>query len=145
MKQEKPIHEPPVSFVVFDSTGRIVSKGIVPASMLALQGVNIVTGDYQPDTHYIDTRRKVAVTKPVRPTEWHEFDYSSKTWVMNEQRARDAMRSERLRRLAASDWTQLPDVPLETKQAWATYRQALRDVTQQPGFPLRVKWPAAPN
>ena len=37
--------------------------------------------------------------------------------------------------LKESDWTQLPDVPLATKQAWATYRQALRDL------PTHVNWP----
>jgi hypothetical protein len=47
--------------------------------------------------------------------------------------------------LIASDWTQLPDVPLPTKQAWATYRQALRDITDQPGFPLEVVWPEPPS
>lgn len=46
--------------------------------------------------------------------------------------------------LLASDWTQLPDVPLETKAAWATYRQALRDITDQPGYPQNVIWPVAP-
>lgn len=46
--------------------------------------------------------------------------------------------------LAASDWTQLPDVPLETKEAWATYRQALRDITDQPGYPLDIAWPTPP-
>ncbi len=46
--------------------------------------------------------------------------------------------------LAQSDWTQLPDVPLEAKAAWATYRQALRDVTDQPGFPENVIWPERP-
>ena len=38
----------------------------------------------------------------------------------------DIMRSIRDGLLAASDWTQLPDAPVD-KTAWATYRQALRD------------------
>lgn len=52
---------------------------------------------------------------------------------------------ERSRLLAESDWTQLPDVPLATKAAWATYRQALRDITGQPGFPAVVEWPVPPT
>jgi hypothetical protein len=42
---------------------------------------------------------------------------------------RQAMRALRNRRLAASDWTQLPDNGLtdEQRAAWATYRQQLRD------------------
>ena len=48
--------------------------------------------------------------------------------------------------LANSDWTQMPDSPLTTEQkaAWATYRQALRDVTAQEGFPGSIQWPVSP-
>jgi len=46
--------------------------------------------------------------------------------------------------LAQSDWTQLPDVPLTTQAAWAAYRQALRDVPNQPD-PLHIVWPVAPG
>lgn len=53
-------------------------------------------------------------------------------------------RDERARRLSACDWTQLPDVPAGTRTAWATYRQALRDVTDQPGFPTDIAWPMPP-
>jgi len=45
--------------------------------------------------------------------------------------------------LKESDWTQLPDVPQTTRDAWATYRQALRDITAQDGFPTSVNWPVA--
>lgn len=45
--------------------------------------------------------------------------------------------------LLASDWTQLPDVPIATKEAWATYRQQLRDITDQPD-PFNVVWPTPP-
>lgn len=46
--------------------------------------------------------------------------------------------------LAASDWTQLPDVPEATQLAWRNYRQALRDVPEQ-GDPAAVIWPDAPE
>lgn len=46
--------------------------------------------------------------------------------------------------LFESDWTQLPDVPQNTKEIWAIYRQALRDVTEQAGFPANVVWPEKP-
>lgn len=54
-------------------------------------------------------------------------------------------RQERDRRLQACDWTQLPDVPAETSTTWATYRQALRDITDQPGFPTDIEWPTPPG
>jgi hypothetical protein len=53
-------------------------------------------------------------------------------------------RAERDRLLAASDWTQLPDVNVD-KDAWTTYRQLLRDITEQPEFPNVVIWPAKPG
>jgi hypothetical protein len=46
--------------------------------------------------------------------------------------------------LAASDWTQVADTPVD-RAAWATYRQALRDVPDQTGFPDAVAWPVAPE
>lgn len=54
-----------------------------------------------------------------------------------------AMRSQRTDKLKDSDWTQVADAPVD-KAAWATYRQALRDITAQPGFPWIVTWPDAP-
>lgn len=59
-----------------------------------------------------------------------------------EKAAEDA-RAQRNRMLSASDWTQLTDAPVDSL-AWANYRQALRDVPQQAGFPFSVTWPVAP-
>jgi len=55
-----------------------------------------------------------------------------------------AVREDRNRRLAETDWTQLADAPVNA-QAWATYRQALRDVTAQAGFPWDIAWPEKPT
>ena len=54
-----------------------------------------------------------------------------------------AVRADRTKRLADSDWTQLADSAAD-KEAWATYRQALRDITDQAGFPWTITWPDAP-
>ena len=54
------------------------------------------------------------------------------------------IRSERNRRLADSDWTQLPDSNVD-KEAWAIYRAALRDVPTQEGFPKQINWPSYPG
>jgi hypothetical protein len=47
--------------------------------------------------------------------------------------------------LKNSDWTQNADISQATKDMWAPYRQALRDVPQQSGFPSNIGWPAAPK
>lgn len=54
-----------------------------------------------------------------------------------------SVRSSRTEKLKDSDWTQLADSTAD-KAAWATYRQALRDITAQAGFPWTVEWPDAP-
>jgi hypothetical protein len=53
-------------------------------------------------------------------------------------------RRERDVRLIRSDWTQLPDVPEATQARYQVYRQALRDITSQPGFPTDIQWPEQP-
>ena len=55
------------------------------------------------------------------------------------------IRSERDRRIAESDWTQLPDVPEATKTAWQAYRQALRDVPGNYTNMIDVVWPTKPS
>ncbi len=47
--------------------------------------------------------------------------------------------------LRTTDWTQSLDVPQATREKWAPYRQALRDIPQQAGFPENVEWPLPPT
>ncbi len=53
------------------------------------------------------------------------------------------MRDDRDRRLAQTDWMALSDNTLT--QDWAAYRQALRDLPSQEGFPYNVVWPVRPD
>lgn len=53
-----------------------------------------------------------------------------------------SIRQERNDRLLESDWTQLNDSPVD-KNAWATYRQQLRDITLQTD-PFNIDWPEKP-
>ncbi|MBA0258716.1 hypothetical protein D7Y32_01955 [Stenotrophomonas maltophilia] len=57
----------------------------------------------------------------------------------------DQVRLARSQQLRATDWTQAPDSPLgpEAKLAWASYRQALRDLPEKAGFP-NCPWPSPP-
>ena len=54
-----------------------------------------------------------------------------------------AARVERDAKLAATDWTQVADAPVD-QAAWATYRQSLRAVPEQAGFPNTIDWPTSP-
>lgn len=62
---------------------------------------------------------------------------------------KDAEQAENIRQtrdkmLQESDWTQLADASVD-KQAWANYRQTLRDITIQDGFPFSVVFPDKPT
>jgi hypothetical protein len=62
-----------------------------------------------------------------------------------------SVRAERDRKLAECDWVTLKAIDasndnlgIQLPQVWMTYRQALRDITAQAGFPWNVTWPDAP-
>jgi hypothetical protein len=55
-----------------------------------------------------------------------------------------SVRSERNDKLAECDWTQVIDAPVD-QDAWAAYRQELRDIPSQVGFPWDVIWPTEPG
>jgi len=54
-----------------------------------------------------------------------------------------SQRTERNRLIAECDWTQVADSPVD-KEVWATYRQLLRDIPSQSGFPWDITWPVEP-
>jgi hypothetical protein len=54
------------------------------------------------------------------------------------------VRQTRNELLKESDWTQVADAPVN-KEAWATYRQALRDITAQSTFPFNIEYPVKPS
>lgn len=56
----------------------------------------------------------------------------------------DRSRVLRNKLLLDTDWTQLADVPKKTRDLYRPYRQALRDVPQQEGFPMKISWPVNP-
>lgn len=70
-----------------------------------------------------------------------DMDDEAKTAKDTEQAA--SVRNTRTEKLKDSDWTQLSDSTVN-KNAWATYRQALRDITAQSGFPWTITWPEQP-
>ena len=55
-----------------------------------------------------------------------------------------SVRTTRGEKLKDSDWTQVADAPVD-QAAWAAYRQALRDITAQSGFPWTIDWPTQPE
>lgn len=71
-------------------------------------------------------------------------DKSAEDIDRDQQSQAAEIRKERNKRLSDSDWTQVEDAPVD-KAAWAAYRQQLRDITAQDGFPYDVQWPQSPS
>lgn len=83
-------------------------------------------------------------SKGAPPSEYHKFAVST-GWTLDVSALEYGLRKKRKKLLDECDWTQLPDVPLETKTAWQNYRQLLRDITDQAGWPETVEWPLKPS
>lgn len=75
-----------------------------------------------------------AYTVEVQPKTQDEIDADTQAQAAKIRAARNAL-------LLACDWTQGKDIPDSVSAPWATYRQALRDIPNQTGFPWSVEWP----
>lgn len=75
---------------------------------------------------------------------WSARDMAAEEITSHNDAKAAEVRSERNAKLVASDWTQVADAPVD-KAAWAVYRQALRDITAQDGFPWNINWPTQPE
>jgi hypothetical protein len=104
----------------------------------------VIEGSFSPFQYYIDLDTKIAIELPPKTNESYFFDYNIKTWMPDSEKQWKLVSEARNTFLQNSDWTQLPDVPLSTKESWAVYRQALRDITLQPD-PFNITWPQPPN
>jgi len=84
---------------------------------------------------------------PFTPEEEAEWDLMEAEWAAGaNDRAAAEIRKERDVKLTESDWTQVADAPVD-KAAWATYRQALRDIPTHANFPnlTETDWPTKPE
>jgi hypothetical protein len=132
------------------STGRIVRKVSCLETDLYLQ--------YDPNIenyleyHIDDTKNYICLTSgnvltiPDQPSIYHEFNWDTKSWEDKRTSENEwyVIIQNINRFLTYSDWTQMPDVNIPTKEAWATYRQALRDITNQ-ADPFNITWPTPPQ
>ena len=71
----------------------------------------------------------------VAPCTQEEKDEDAAAWIKH----------ERNQKLAETDWITNSDVQLENQAEWLAYRQALRDISDQPGYPHEVVWPVEPE
>jgi len=127
---------PNTSFPKNISVQTMTSYGMVPVTQLA-------EPDHNPITHFVDYG-----PVPVRENgKWFLLptvrEFSAEQLADRHASAAASVRSTRSMLLAETDWTALSDVIIIPEMA--TYRQALRDITSQPGFPHNVSWPVKPE
>ena len=109
-----------------------------------IAGVNSVTEL----TPYLNNANGVTFEDaPLR--DWTYLTVADGAITIDTEQWASARRVERDQRLRDSDYTQLADITDAhlpgTRAEWATYRQELRDVPAQAGFPETVTWPAQPT
>ena len=138
-----------MNYTVYKLTNGKIEKSVsCPEDMLSFQFNSTthaaIKGSFDDSSYYVEAGVPVAL--PTKPADHYVFDYDTRQWIDPRSPAAEwfLIRSERDARLLSSDWTQLPDVPLATKEAWAAYRQALRDITDQPD-PFNIVWPTQPQ
>ena len=83
----------------------------------------------------------------IETQEWNSELFNWVTTLIPDELFWDKLRHQRTNKLFASDWSQLSDTPLTSskKTAWATYRQALRDLPENTEDPKNVTWPSQPE
>lgn len=88
------------------------------------------------------TDRPATETEPAKPAAEQEAEYKA----MKDAEQAKSVRSQRDSKLAECDWRVIKALESNTPQDfdWAAYRQALRDITTQPGFPWAIDWPTQP-
>jgi hypothetical protein len=106
-----------------------------------LSGVREIEGKWY--TNYIlgpvFTDRAAEGDQPAQTAAEQETAYRA----MKDAEQAASVRTSRTQKLKDCDWTQIADSTAD-KTAWATYRQALRDITSQAGFPWTMTWPESP-
>ena len=132
-----------IRFYVHDADGNIVQSGFCARGDFDKQSVPNATvrvGDGAFGVHYVRDGELHLIGD--QPSPLHRFSAAT-GWTLDVV----LVAAQRNRLLVASDWASLPDVPMtpEKRSEWAAYRQALRDITDQPGYPLEVVWPVQPE
>ncbi|MFN9113017.1 MAG: tail fiber assembly protein [Bacteroidota bacterium] len=114
-------------------------------SSFGMQRVFFSTQPELTNTQVLEESAPVFSAEDQRWTQvWTVRDMTTEEIASRDESQAASVRAERDRLLVQSDWTQGKDIPDNVSGPWAVYRQSLRDITAQSGFPWTVEWPVAP-
>lgn len=141
-----------IEYIYTTSKGEILGGGVAQdvKNIPPMEGAIAVPNISAPlgaDVYYSSSQKKV-LPLPPRPSFDHVYNYDLRQWELDVTALAAKVRAQRDEMLAASDFTQGADqqawMTAAQKASWANYRQALRDIPSQPGFPSSVVWPTKP-
>ncbi len=113
-------------------------------SVLIDWDVHVVTPTPMPNDYTKNiTEGTPALTDGVYYQNWIQTDASQSEIDYRLENQWFIVREMRNELLAECDWTQLSDIPQTTKDLWSTYRQQLREITNQSN-PFNIEWPVKP-
>lgn len=131
--------EPHPSVMIPDPTVTPPTVEIVnPATLIPADAVEITMDEHAALLAGQDSGKRITADIDGRPM-------LSDRPPPTEAEAAATARLKRSELLSACDWTQARDIPEAISAAWAPYRQSLRDITEQPGFPRTITWPEPPK
>ena len=134
-------------WLVNNVTGVIQGSGYVSndLNINSITAENSIAVELPPSNDLQLWQQDQWVDRPTRPDDNHLWVDGA--WQLDELSLVTTIHRQRNMFLTKSDWTQIPNNPLTAEQqtAWATYRQALRDITTQSGYPFDVTWPTTPQ
>lgn len=139
-----------VNVYFYENNGRIVRVGSMSESSIELNladGLSYGVGDAVIDRYFVENGQLVEM--PDKPGENYIFEYTSKTWQPDLVLAESSALAKRNQLLADGPDRVNPmwwaSMSAADQTAVTEYRQALLDITQQPGYPLEITWPDLPN
>lgn len=139
-----------INYAFYTPTGQYTQTGVnmeeIQASDIP-EGQGVYYGQVSARTQYHDTETNLPADMPAQPGEYYKFDYTTRSWAVDAERAAVAVLAQRQQLLLDSDWTDTLSAQTRLGSAydeWQTYRQALRDITAQPGYPITIEWPTQP-
>jgi len=121
---------------------------VISDEVAARFNVYRVTPTAQPaEDHTINPERTAVKVNGTWIEQWTQTPATPEQIAERTDAKAAEIRADRNQRLADCDWTQLSDSPLnaDAKLAWSLYRETLRMIPQQAGFPWNVAWPPEPG
>ena len=140
-------------YACYDSLGRYVVVGVSEGDLIpddVPDACSVYYGVVNVVTQYHNTATDIPTEKGAPPTpDGYTFNYTTKTWEPNTAYMVYKVKVIRDQKLLDSDWTDTASAPARLGQTlyaqWQTYRQDLRNIPEQSGYPLNVVWPTPPQ